>query len=73
MNHTEKYYWKSEPDAVSHSARAEGIVGSVEERCKLVQGLSAPALWKTSPKLLFFSPLLLAKGAASERVKEDLP
>lgn len=56
MNHTEKYYWKAEPDAVSHPATAKGIMGSVEERCKLVQSqpLSASNMWKTSSKHLFY-------------------
>lgn len=62
MNHTEKYHWKAEPDAVSHSAIAEGIMGSVEGRCKLVQSqsLSASDMWKTSSNFFYFS-LLLAK------------
>lgn len=56
MNHTEKYHWKAEPDAVSHSAIAEGIMGSVVERCKLVQSqsLSASDTWKTSSNIFIF-------------------
>lgn len=54
MNHAEKYYWKAEPDAISRSATAKGIMVSVEERCKLVQSqsLSASVTWKTSSKHL---------------------
>lgn len=56
MNHAEKYYWKAEPDAISHSATAKAIMVSVEERCKLVQSqsLSASVTWKTSSKHLYF-------------------
>lgn len=56
MNHNEKYYCKAEPDAISHSAIAKGIMGSVEERCKLVQSqsLSASDMWKTSSNIFIF-------------------
>lgn len=66
MNHAEKYYWKAEPDAISHSATAKGIMVSVEERCKLVQSqsLSASVTWKTLLNIflnIFIFLLLLAK------------
>lgn len=61
MNHSEKSYWKAELDAVSHSVTEEGIMGSVEERCKLVQSqpLSASNMWKTSSKPLFYFTVII--------------